>query len=119
MNDMPLHHGEYVPSTSMERFDLAAEDGFRLSAMRWAPKTPSAILQISHGVAEYAARYAPFAAACAAACAAAGIAVYMIIAAMVGRSTRRRRSASSLRKGGGRKSLATSTRCTSGPAPST
>ena len=56
----------------MERFDLAAEDGFRLSAMRWVPKSPRAVLQISHGMAEYAARYAPFAAACAEA----GVAVY-------------------------------------------
>jgi alpha-beta hydrolase superfamily lysophospholipase len=49
-----------------------AEDGFRLSARRWVPKAPRAILQLSHGIMEHASRYAPFAAACAAA----GIAVY-------------------------------------------
>jgi len=72
MNDTHLPRVEHAPTAPMERFDLAAEDGFRLSAMRWVPKRPRAILQLSHGMAEYAARYAPFAAACAAA----GIAVY-------------------------------------------
>jgi alpha-beta hydrolase superfamily lysophospholipase len=57
----------------LERFPLAAADGFALSAMRWLPsRSPRAVLVVSHGMAEYAARYAPFAEACSTA----GIAVY-------------------------------------------
>ena len=57
----------------MERQTLTAEDGFELAMVRWLPSgTPRAVLQISHGMAEYASRYAPFAEACTAA----GIAVY-------------------------------------------
>jgi alpha-beta hydrolase superfamily lysophospholipase len=58
---------------SMDRFTLHADDGFTLAASRWLPSgPPRAVLQLSHGLAEHAGRYAPFAAACAAA----GIAVY-------------------------------------------
>src|SRR5258706_9057567 len=57
----------------MERQTLTAEDGFELAMVRWLPSgTPRGVLQISHGMAEYASRYAPFAEACNAA----GIAVY-------------------------------------------
>ena len=57
-----------METTPMERFTLLAEDGFELSAMRWLPaREPRAILQISHGMAEHASRYARFAEACAAA----------------------------------------------------
>jgi alpha-beta hydrolase superfamily lysophospholipase len=72
MNDATPVHGDSNSAAPLERFDLPADDGFRLSAMRWVPKAPRAILQLSHGMAEYAARYAPFATACAAA----GIGVY-------------------------------------------
>ncbi|MGO8998994.1 MAG: alpha/beta fold hydrolase [Polyangiaceae bacterium] len=58
--------------TTFERFTLTADDGFALAAMRWVPPNPRAILQIAHGMSEYAFRYAPFAQACAAA----GLAVY-------------------------------------------
>jgi alpha-beta hydrolase superfamily lysophospholipase len=58
--------------TPIERFRVAADDGFSLAAMRWVPRDPRAVIQISHGMAEHAARYAPFAVACAAA----GLAVY-------------------------------------------
>lgn len=57
----------------MDRFSLKADDGFSLSAMRWLPSgRPRAILQLSHGLAEHASRYASFAEACAAK----GVAVY-------------------------------------------
>jgi alpha-beta hydrolase superfamily lysophospholipase len=57
----------------IERFSLAADDGFTLSAVRWLHRVaPRAVLQISHSNAEHAVRYSPFAEACAAA----GIAVY-------------------------------------------
>jgi alpha-beta hydrolase superfamily lysophospholipase len=60
-------------SSAFERFTLTATDGFQLSAMRWLPRSePRAVLQLSHGMAEYAARYARFAEACIAQ----GIAVY-------------------------------------------
>jgi alpha-beta hydrolase superfamily lysophospholipase len=63
-----------MESTPMERFTLAADDGFTLSAVRWLPSAgaPRAALHVIHGMAEYAARYAPLAQACAAA----GIVVY-------------------------------------------
>jgi alpha-beta hydrolase superfamily lysophospholipase len=72
MVDAAHSHAQHASPPTFERFDLSADDGFRLSAMRWVPKAPRAILQVSHGMAEYASRYAPFAAACAAA----GIGVY-------------------------------------------
>ncbi|HVJ89517.1 MAG TPA: lysophospholipase, partial [Labilithrix sp.] len=60
-------------TTAMERFPLRADDGFSLSAMRWLPAgRPRAIVQISHGCAEHAGRYASFAEACVAR----GLAVY-------------------------------------------
>lgn len=57
----------------MERETVTAEDGFQVATLRWLPAgAPRAVLQIAHGMAEHASRYAPFAEACAAA----GIAVY-------------------------------------------
>ncbi len=57
----------------MERFTLAAGDGFQIAAARWLPGgPPRAVLQLCHGMSEHVARYAPLAEACAAA----GIAVY-------------------------------------------
>src|SRR5438132_11308703 len=59
-----------MENTPMERFTLAADDGFTLSAVRWLPSSggvgsaPRAALHVVHGMAEYAARYAPFAQAC-------------------------------------------------------
>ncbi|MFO0548080.1 MAG: alpha/beta fold hydrolase [Polyangiaceae bacterium] len=59
--------------TQLDRFTVPAHDGFPLAAIRWLPKeAPRAILQIAHGMAEHAPRYAPFARAAAAM----GIAVY-------------------------------------------
>jgi alpha-beta hydrolase superfamily lysophospholipase len=66
-----------MESTPMERFTLTADDGVTLAAVRWGASDQKgrplrAVLELSHGMSEYAARYAPFASACAAA----GIAVY-------------------------------------------
>lgn len=57
----------------MERFTLAAEDGFTIAAVRWLPSGPvRAVLQVCHGMAEHVTRYEPLAQACIAT----GIAVY-------------------------------------------
>ncbi len=67
------HDGTESAAHAPEKLTIAASDGFALAGVRWLPKgAPRAILQLSHGMSEYAARYAPFATACAAA----GIAVY-------------------------------------------
>jgi alpha-beta hydrolase superfamily lysophospholipase len=62
-----------MESTRMERLTLRAEDGFTLAVVRWLPVgAPRAVIHVSHGMAEHAARYGGFAEACAAV----GIAVY-------------------------------------------
>ena len=58
-----------------EKVTIAAADGFPLAGVKWLPASdhaPRAVVQLSHGMSEYAARYAPFATACADA----GVAVY-------------------------------------------
>ncbi len=47
----------------MTQAEVLAADGARLNVYRWAPAAPRAIVQIAHGLAEHAGRYARFAAA--------------------------------------------------------